>query len=169
MQSLATAHLVLEPLTVAHAEEMFDVLSDEAIYRHLDEAAPASVEHLRRVYAKREARRSPDGSEGWLNWVVRAHGRQLVGLVQGTVFAPDSAWIAYVFSSKHWGRGYAHEATESMLAHLAKAYGVRRNLATVEVENERSIRLLDRLGFVRVAPHETAGHDLSATELLFLR
>ena len=169
MQTLATAHLVLEPLTVAHAEEMFDVLSDEAIYRYLDETAPASVEHVRSVYAKREARRSPDGNEGWLNWVVRAPGQQLVGLVQATVFAPDSAWIAYVFSRKHWGRGYAHEATESMLAHLAEAYGVRRYLATVEVENEPSIRLLERLGFLRAAPHEMAGHELSATELLFLR
>ena len=148
---------------------MFDVLSDEAIYRYLDEAAPASVEHLRHVYAKREARRSPDGSQGWLNWVVRAHGQQLVGLVQATVFTPDSAWIAYVFPSKHWGRGYAHEATESMLAHLAEVYGVDRFLATVEVENERSIRLLDRLGFLRASAHEMVGHDLSATELLFLR
>lgn len=148
---------------------MFDVLSDEAIYRYLDEAAPASVEHVRSVYAKREVRRSPDGSEGWLNWVVRAHGRQLVGLVQATVFAPGSAWIAYVFSSKHWGRGYAHEAAESMLAHLAQAHGVHRFLATVEAENERSIRLLDRLGFLRASGHEMAGHELSATELLFVR
>lgn len=169
MQTLATAQLVLEPLTVAHAEEMFDVLSDEAIYRHLDEAAPASVEHLRNVYAKREARRSPDGSQGWLNWAVRVPGGQLVGLVQATVFAPDSAWIAYVFSSQHWGRGYAHEATQAMLAHLTEGYAVRRCLATVEVENERSIRLLERLCFVRAAPHEMTGHDLSVTELLFVR
>ncbi len=163
MQALVTAQLLLEPLTVAHAYEMFDVLSDEAIYRHLDEAAPASVEHLRRVYDKREARRSPDGSEDWLNWVVRVPGGQLLGCVQATVFVPGSAWIAYVFSSRHWGRGHAHEATAGMLAHLAQAYGVRRYLATVEVDNERSIRLLERLGFARASPHEMAGHDLSTT------
>ncbi|MDE2298798.1 MAG: GNAT family N-acetyltransferase, partial [Burkholderiales bacterium] len=96
-------------------------------------------------------------------------GGQLLGCVQATVFVPGSAWIAYVFSSRHWGRGHAHEATAAMLAHLAQDCGVDRFLATVEVENERSIRLLDRLGFERAGAHEMVGHDLSATELLFLR
>ena len=36
----------LEPLTTAHASELFPVLSDPAIYRYIPEALPISVETL---------------------------------------------------------------------------------------------------------------------------
>ena len=49
---------------------MFRVLSDPAIYEFENEP-PESVERLRARYAYLEARRSPDGSQQWLNWVLR--------------------------------------------------------------------------------------------------
>ena len=70
MRTLETAALTLEPLTVRHADEMFAVLGDPAIYEYENEP-PASLDALRRRYAALESRRSPDGSEGWLNWVIR--------------------------------------------------------------------------------------------------
>jgi [ribosomal protein S5]-alanine N-acetyltransferase len=169
MQILTTSRLELEPLTAGHAPEMFKLLSDPEIYHYLDDAPPLSLEHLRIRYAKLEARKSPDGSQSWLNWVVRMRGQQLVGVVQATTFEPNSAWVAYVFSAQHWGHGYAHEATQSMMDHLHSAYGVTQYLATVEVENLRSIRLLGRLGFRLATSQEASGHELTATERLFLR
>lgn len=169
MQTLNTLRLTLEPRTAGHAAEVFELLSDPQIYRYLDQPPPPSVEQLRELYAKGEARKSPDGSQGWLNWVVRVRGQQLAGVVQATVFEPKSSWVAYVFSPQHWGHGYAHEATAAMIAHLASDYGVTRYLATVEVENIRSIHLLERLGFRLATPQEASGHELTATERLFLR
>lgn len=169
MHTITTSQLVLEPLAAAHAEVMFDLLSEPQLYRYLDYPPPPSVEHLRNVYARLEARQSPDGDEIWLNWVVLAFGRQPVGTVQATVVSPGDAWIAYMLSSQYWGRGYAHMATRAMLAHLAEAYGVGRYLATVEVENLRSVRLLERLAFRPATPNEADGHGLTATERLFVR
>ena len=126
---------------------MFEVLSDRAIYQYLDYPPPASVEYLRGVYLRLEARRSPDGSEAWLNWVIRPHDQPLAGYVQATVAPDRSAYVAYVLASKYWGRGYAQCAMQAMLEHLVSTYNVDRYLATVEVENQRSIRLLERLGF----------------------
>src|SRR5664279_3530467 len=126
MQTLAAGQLVLEPLTVAHAAAMFEVLADAEIYRYLDHPPPPSLEHLRNVYAKLETRGSPDGSQVWLNWVIRLPGQPPVGYVQATVIAPGSAWVGYVLSSRQWGRGYAHTATRAMVEHLATAYGVGR-------------------------------------------
>ena len=91
MQTLATSELVLEPLVTAHAEAMFDVLGDPALYRYIDEAAPASVDHLRRLYTRLEARLSPDGSQVWLNWVVRRPGLPPVGYVQATLMLNHTA------------------------------------------------------------------------------
>jgi len=169
MQTIVTSELALEPLVVAHAEAMFDVLSDARIYRYLDYPPPSSVEHLRNVYAQLEARKSPDESEIWLNWVVRPHGHPLVGYVQATVASNRSAYVAYIFASKHWGCGYAQKAMQPMLEHLATEYSVDQSLATVEVENRRSIRLLERLGFRPAGARESQGRDLTPTERLYAR
>jgi [ribosomal protein S5]-alanine N-acetyltransferase len=169
MQTLKTGSLCLEPLTVAHAEAMFDVLADAEIYRYLDYPAPPSVEHLRNLYARLEKRQSPDGSEAWLNWVVRRPGETPMGYVQSTVLPNGDAWVAYVLNSRHWGGGVAHAATQEMMAHLASACGVKRYMAMVEVENVRSIRLLERLGFRLASASEAGAHELTASERLYLK
>lgn len=169
MQTIVTSTLTLEPLLASHAEEMFELLSDPAIYRYLDYTAPVSAESLRSVYRRWEARRSPDKSEAWLNWVIRPRDQALMGYVQATVTSSRSAYVAYILASKNWGRGYARLAVETMLEHLASAYDVTRYLATVEADNERSIGLLQRLGFEAVAPCDLVAHQLSATERMFIR
>ena len=169
MNTITTTHLTLEPLVVAHADVMFEVLSDSLLYHFLDHPPPPSIEHLRSVYARLETRAPPDGAQRWLNWVIHPHGQPPIGCVQATVVSQRTAWVAYVMSSKHWGRGYATEATQAMIEHLASAYEILRYLATVEAENQRSIRLLARIGFHGATPQELVGHRLSPTERLFVR
>ena len=169
MQTIVTPTLTLEPLLASHAEEMFEVLSDEAIYRYLDYEAPVSADHLRAVYQRLEARRSPDGHQVWLNWVIRPLNRALVGYMQTTVVADRSAYVAYVLGSSYWGHGYAQHALQAMLEHVTSAYSAQRFLATVEAGNQRSIRLLERLGFQPMAASEVDGHQLTTTERMFTR
>ena len=169
MQTIVTPALTLEPLLASHAEEMFALLSDDEIYRYLDYAAPASADYLRGVYQRLESRRSPDAGEAWLNWVIRPLDQPLAGYVQATVEPDRSAYVAYVLGSRYWGHGYAHRAVQAMLDHLVSAYSVDRFLATVEADNQRSIRLLERLGFHAIASHELDGHQLSRTERMFMR
>ena len=172
MQTLTTPRLVLEPLAVAHADEMFALLSEPALYRYLDYGPPKSLDHLRYNYAMVEAHESSGETtrfgERWLNWVVREPGQPPVGYVQATITAPGIAWIGYVFAQAHWGRGHAHAATQAMIEHLAARYAVKRCMATVEVDNHRSIRLMARLGFHEATAEEMIGHQLSPTERLFL-
>ena len=168
MRTIATSGLVLEPLVVAHAEAMFELLDDAEIYSYLDYPPPPSVDHLRDVYAKLEARASPDGSEIWLNWVVRPPHHPPVGYVQATI-SGRTAFVAYILGRKHWGHGYAQESMQAMLEHLASVYGVDRYLATVEADNRRSIRLLERLGFHLATADDLEGHSLSSTERMFVK
>ena len=167
METLTTERLALEPLTATHAAEMYDVLRDPALYDHLDYGPPASPDALRSVYRELEPRLSPDGSQLWLNWVVRL-GADALGFVQATVEGED-AWVAYVLARAAWGRGYASEATGAVLEHLRTAYGVRRFLAVTEVANERSIALLTRLGFRRAGDGEVRRRQPATTERLFVR
>lgn len=168
MRTIATSELVLEPLVVAHAEAMFELLSDAELYSYLDYPPPPSVDHLRRVYTKVEARQSPEGDEIWLNWVVRPQGYPLVGYVQATI-SGRTAFVAYVLGRKYWGRGHAQKAMQAMLEHLTSAYGVDCCLAMVEADNQRSIRLLERLGFHLATADELEGHSLSPTERMFVK
>ncbi|HYR35310.1 MAG TPA: GNAT family N-acetyltransferase [Burkholderiales bacterium] len=146
MQAIKTGRLSLEPQVAAHAEEMFAILSDPAIYEH-ENAPPCSLEWLRERYTRLESRRSADGEQQWLNWVIRLPGGELIGYVQATVFPGGRAAIAYELASRYWGRGLAREACQAMLAALAAEYGVRSAHAVFKRTNTRSSRLLDRLGF----------------------
>lgn len=167
MVALMAGELVLEPLVVEHAHAMFEVLREPALYRYLDAPAPPSVDHLRSVYARQQGRRSADGTQIWLNWVVRPAGGDPIGFVQATITAAQTAWVGFVFASAQWGRGHAFAAMQAMLAHLGSVYGVESWLATVEAQNLRSIRLLERLGFRTGAGADAQGQPLAPNELLF--
>jgi RimJ/RimL family protein N-acetyltransferase len=146
MRTIKAARIELEPQVVSHAEEMFEVLSDPAIYEYENEP-PRSLEWLRERFRKLETRRSADGTQRWLNWVIRVPGSGLIGYVQATVYPDGRAAIAYELASRHWGRGFASEAVRAMSEGLSTDYGVGRLTAVFKQANHRSQRLLERLGF----------------------
>ena len=168
MRHLESPRLSLEPLTAAHAEAMFEVLSDPAIYA-FENAPPASVERLRERYAKWETRRSDDGRQQWLNWVLRVRSGTLIGYVQATVEADGSAWIAYELASAYWGRGLASEAVRAMASELASQYRVHMLRAMFKRANRRSLRLLERLGFEPSPDKDCMRFDVPADEALMQR
>ena len=168
MRVIETAALTLVPQTAAHAEEMFVVLSDPAIYEYENEP-PLSVERLRARFAKLESRRSPDGEERWLNWVIRLGESRLIGYVQATVRPNGSAAIAYELASAFWGRGLGRQAVEAMIRELAQGYEVRSFSAVLKRENLRSLRLLERIGFAPAPPELQARCEVEPGEILMLR
>jgi RimJ/RimL family protein N-acetyltransferase len=168
MPALPAPRCTLEPLLEAHAPEMFDVLNDAALYT-LEGAPPASVAHLAAVYRRLESRRSPDGSEAWLNWVVRLPGGAAAGYVQATVLAGGLAYIAYVIGSRHWRRGLGTAAVARMLDELVRAHGVQRFAAVLKARNEASHRLLQRLGFTPGTDAPPAGYEAGPDEIALAR
>lgn len=146
MNTLQAGHLVLEPLVAAHAAAMYAVLSDPAIYE-FENAPPESVEWLERRYRRLESRASADGSQHWLNWVVRLPDGQLAGTVQATVVPGSHALVAYELASAHWRQGIGRLAVGRVLDELAAAYAVRRVAAVLKARNFRSAALLRSLGF----------------------
>ena len=168
MRTLEADRLTLLPQTVAHADEMFVVLSDPAIYRH-ENAPPQSVEWLRERFARLESRASADGNEQWLNWVVRIPSGALIGYVQATLYGKAKAAIAYELNSAFWGQGLAHRAVATMIDELAGPYGVRCLSALLKCDNLRSRRLLDRLGFTLASPDLHARQQVERDETLMLR
>jgi RimJ/RimL family protein N-acetyltransferase len=168
MHVIETESFTLEPQTAAHAEAMFAVLGDPAIYEYESEP-PASLEWLRERFTKLESRRSADGREQWLNWVIRLPTSELIGYVQATVHPDQRAAIAYVLSSAYWGRGLARQAVQAMVGELAVHYQVRTLSAVLKTGNLRSMGLLERLGFSRASPEEHVEYQVEPGESLMQR
>jgi ribosomal-protein-alanine N-acetyltransferase len=168
VHSLRTARLGLEPQRASHAAEMFRVLRDPAIYRYENQPPPSEL-WLRDRYAHLESRRSPDGRERWLNWVLRFEPHGLIGYVQATIHPGRRAAIGYEMASAWWGQGLASEAVQAMLAELAGSYGVDEVFAIHKAANARSARLLDRLGFGPAEPRVLAAAAIGLDERLVVR
>lgn len=85
------------------------------------------------------------------------HGHRLIverdsGLVVGSIglfWPPDEGIleIGYGIVPSRRGRGYAPEATRALAAHALTAPGVRTVVATVELSNPASVRVLEKSGF----------------------
>jgi len=155
MRTLRSGDLVLEPQLAAHADAMFAVLGDPAIYA-FENVPPPSVDWLRERFARLETRTSADGTERWLNWALRLPADTLAGYVQATVHPDGHAFIAYILGSAHWGRGLATRAVQAMVDELATYYGAHTLWAVYKSANARSRRLLERLRFAP-APSALAG------------
>jgi len=168
MRALETPRLTLEPQTAAHADDMFVVLGDPAIYEFENEP-PRSLEWLRQRFTKLESRQSADGGEQWLNWVIRVPGCGLIGYVQATLRRDGSATIAYELASAYWGRGFASEALRAMIDELFARYDVRELSAVLKGANGRSLRLLERLGFALAPPAMRTKRRIDVDELLMSR
>jgi RimJ/RimL family protein N-acetyltransferase len=168
MRTFVIDPLVLEPQVAAHAEAMFQVLSDPAIYEYENEPPP-SIEWLRDRFARLEARQSPDGHERWLNWVIKHSEFGLIGYVQATVHRDGRSEIAYVLSSPHWGHGFARASVQAMITELHECYQVQHLFAVLKQANFRSQRLLERLGFALIQSDPPAELMVEPDEVLMHR
>ena len=148
-----SSRLKLELLTVAHAVELFPLLTDSRIYEYIAVQPPVSVEALAERYRNLESRLSPDGSQRWLNWVIRrTSNHQCVGYLQATIYPDNTANFAFVLGLAFWGLGLAREASLLALHSLFAEHGVTQVFATTDRKNVRSSTLLNRLGFVKIQP-----------------
>ena len=141
---LQTLRLTLEPLRVAHAEEMAPLLADPGLYGFTG-AQPPTLDELRARYESQASGRSPDGAEAWLNWIVRRReDGQAIGFVQAAIAAdppppaPVTAVLAWVIAVPFQGHGYAREAAGALVPWL-QSVGVQRLAAYIDAEHHASM------------------------------
>ena len=146
MQAGRTARLVIEPIDQQHAAGLFAALDDERVGRFIGGPDVTTLDALRDRIAALHAGPPAERDERWYNAAVLADG-VVVGRVEATVHH-GIAEIAYVFGPAHWGNGYAAEATAWLLDAL-RDDGITTFWAAVVPENQASIALLERLGFIR--------------------
>lgn len=147
-QPLESERLELEPLRAEHADEMAPLLDDPRLHAFIGGNPPTAAE-LRSRYERQAAGRSPDGSQRWLNWIVRRReDTQAVGAVQATVSEREgrlTAEVAWVTGTPQQRRGYAREAAQVMVAWLERQ-GVEAVIAHVHPRHQASMAIAAAVG-----------------------
>lgn len=131
----------IEPLAPAHAEQLFAAIDDPATYRYLTEER-TTLDQLRERLERLEHGEPPEGQR-WFNWAVIVDDR-VVGWLQVTE-ADGYAEIAYMIGPRFQGRGHAREAVRWLIERFSGC----ELWASIHPENERSIHLVEALGFRR--------------------
>jgi RimJ/RimL family protein N-acetyltransferase len=153
--SCETSRLAFAPLQAEHGPLLFDALGNPLVSEHLNCLPPPSVENLTAEFAQMAAGPPPHKCERWVNFAVQLKAdKRWIGRVEATV---QVGWaeVAYLFGPSDWGQGYATESLEWLHEYLSVAHSVREFWAAVAPQNERSIRLLLRCRYERVALCET--------------
>ncbi len=154
---IKTERLILLPLKANHAAEMFAGLSDVPSYDFTPDIPYQDVATLEERYRRLERRRSPDGQEAWLNWVISsAATREFLGYIQFTVRPLEQrALVAYFVFAAHRRQGIASEAIRASIAEVVAGFRLARVDAEIDTRNAASIALIETLGFLRtrLVPH----------------
>lgn len=106
--------------------------------------APCDMAAWRR-YLKRLER---DNEEGYL--VRRIDDRAICGVVNLNVITYEalcSAYLSYYAAQEYAGRGYMKEGLQQVIHRAFGELGLHRLEANIQPGNERSIRLVESLGF----------------------
>lgn len=147
---LETSRLRLRDFAPAlDAPTFFDLNLDPAVTRYTGDGPFASVAAAEAVFTERLARYA---REGMGRWVVEARATGDVlgwcGLRRPSTPAdgPDVD-LGYRFFQRHWGQGYATEASRACLAHGFGSLALPRIIVRIDPANATSLGVARKLGF----------------------
>jgi ribosomal-protein-alanine N-acetyltransferase len=145
--SLETERLILRQMTLEDADFVFQHFSDSAVSRYLMDEPPlteyAQAQEIIQFFLEPEAKTH----NRWI--MVRKVDQQPVGTCGFHKWDKRCfrAEIGYDLSPSFWGHGYMVEALRTVIAHGFAEMKLNRIEALVYVGNDRSIHLLQKLGF----------------------
>ena len=146
---LETTRLRLRTVTTADAEFFLRLLNEPSWLENIGDRGVSSREDAERYIM--DTVRAPYQALGYGMYAVQPKSTTLpigiCGLVKRDFLpAPD---LGVALLPEFAGQGYATEAARAVLLHAQDRLGIERLYALVRHGNQRSVRLLERLGFHR--------------------
>jgi len=142
------ARINFTPFSLSDVNELFQIRGDEEAMRYWDWPADktlAETEHVAREMLV-------DVNKGAAKiWTARLSDGTFVGVVDLSSIADGEADIGFMIRRDHWGKSYAFGACMLVIVN-AHAMKLKRLNACIHADNQRSRKLLQRLGF---SPIET--------------
>jgi [ribosomal protein S5]-alanine N-acetyltransferase len=143
---LRTARLLLRPLTLTDAPDVFAYVQDPEVLRYTTGRTPTQ---LAETEAFLRAAMSSSDTDHW--GICIADSEQVVGVIELSLDPPGRASIHYTLARAQWGKGLMTEAARAI---CDWAFGALPHLGAIKtpvaVQNVGSTRVLEKLGFRRV-------------------
>lgn len=144
---LTTDRLRLRGLSADDAAFMLRLLNDPSFLRNIGDKGVRTADEARAYILRGPA----SGYEklGFGMWLVE---EKESGAPAGICTllkreALDDVDIGYALLPEFWSRGYASEATSALISYARDTLGLKRLVAVTAVDNQSSVRLLEKLGF----------------------
>ena len=142
---ILTRRLVLRDFVAADRPAYVAFATDAQVQSPLLHETDAGGE-LERRFARILASQRAAPRRGWELAVVTRRGGRLIGSCDLALGGRRTADLGYMLARRHWGYGYATELARALVAAAFESLPVERVLAIVEVDNERSRRVLQNAG-----------------------
>lgn len=145
--SLAGKRIVLRPMAEDDAARVLAIFGDAEVVRYWSRppladltAAAALLDEIQEGFFRRRT----------FQWGI-GQGNDLIGTcaLSALSFAHRRAEVGFVLRRDRWGQGLASEALALLFAFCFDTLALHRLEADVDPDNERSLRVLGRLGFQR--------------------
>lgn len=142
---LETPHAYLREMVPADFLEIAAMLKDPEVmyaweYRFEDEDALLWISKNTDSYARHGL--------GYFLMVDKKSGEILgqAALMPDSIGGEFYYEIGYILKKEHWGKGYATETASALLSYAKKAFPENDIIFEIRPENEKSIRVAERLG-----------------------
>lgn len=157
---LRSARLSYFPFTPEDVNDLLSLHTDIEVNRYLEPQSPWTLEH---VQARLERFIRHQREFGYSKWRVCLHDGVFVGRA-GLETWPETGAVelGYSFRRECWGRGYATEATRSILNWAFENTDLSDITAMAALDNTASRRVLEKSGLryqetraINAIPHAT--------------
>jgi len=146
--TIESTELILEELTIDHAEGVFAFASHDQVAKTVTWDAHQNLDESKHYIRSVKNRQSIKDGELFLCWAVRQKSSgKVIGLISVTELGPIRAQLGYVFHYDHWNRS---EPINAILMVLDYAYKKFRNFERIQgrcfPSNTTSRALLEKSG-----------------------
>jgi ribosomal-protein-alanine N-acetyltransferase len=146
---LQTPRLTLRPLSRDDAPAMHGLMSDADVMAFWDVPPIEDPELTARILESQIAAMEHGTTAAWS--MARTQDLRFVGCCD---LSQIDRWhhraeLGFITDRDFWGEGLAHEALQAVIDHAAQHLRMRRLSARTHLGNVRSVRLLEKLGFVQ--------------------
>jgi RimJ/RimL family protein N-acetyltransferase len=141
LTTLTTERLTLRPLMMSDTPALHAWLSDPEVMRYWSTLPHTDIKQ----------------TEAWvlgsLDAMIKGEAQDFAVLLEDRIIGRVAFWhgdeIGFFFDPKMQGQGYAREALRAIAAYGFATLGFKEIRADVDPDNRASLRVLERVGFVR--------------------
>jgi RimJ/RimL family protein N-acetyltransferase len=144
---IQTERLLIRPFQLEDTAQFAERRNHPEVARYQNWSLPFPMSKAEEIVGELVEMDGPVDEDWWMAIVAdRITGKALGDLAVHLTWQGRTAEVGYSFGREHWGRGYAVEALDALIAYLFEDMGVTRVFGMLHPDNKASATVLERTG-----------------------